>query len=708
MEKLTHYLEQKGVAITDRLCHLSTIFSTNKEVNLWWQRTKLQISSWEEFTFHFLSTYGTPEDHHAALEKLYRRRQRETEPFLHFAMEIELQYLKLHRDTQTLDSHSILQFIAERSLPYLKPHLLGCSAKNLYELIRLAQKIEPLPQSPPSPNRNRQHSNSYQKKPNHLRDNPTNKKPENSVPFRKASPQNQHSTSKNLCIQCIQKSPSPPSSRAPRPENEINQQTAPSESTPTDEEPNLGSLSICNINLCESESLPTMPVNLPSGRNKNDRVIGTNLVDCGSDVSVLGNNRLWEGKSIEPWRFGPIKLADGTLRTPAGTLDYKFNLGGRSFTSRFALLPGCDFTMILGMNFLRNSGIIIDFATFKWWFKDQPKRIFNFNSHDVSNCSVRSLQLFSEAQKKEIKKVLSSFPTVFDAPALGSTTAGEHTITIKEDKPRLRRPFPYSEAKHAIIDKIVDDMFRRGLIDESNAPNSSPIILRPKPGGDHRLVHDYHYVNSLTVPDAFPMRKVQEMLRILSEAKYLSTIDMEKGFWKVPLTKSDRHLTAFQTRKGLFQYRVMPQGLRNSPATFQRLMNKVRKGMDTFTFTYQDDTLIFSKTFEDHILHLRQVLERLQHANLTVKPDKCQFGRDKLKFLCHIISSKGIEKNPEKVLAMRSLQPPKTRRQLRKFLGAMGWFQHFIPNMAITASPLYQLLHLNRKFQWLPIHQSAF
>lgn len=133
----------------------------------------------------------------------------------------------------------------------------------------------------------------------------------------------------------------------------------------------------------------------------------------------------------------------------------------------------------------------------------------------------------------------------------------------------------------------------------------------------------------------------------------------------------------------------MPQGLRNSPATSQRLMNKVLKGMDTYTFVYQDDILIFSQSFDDHLKHIENVLDCLKSANLTVKSDKCEFGMEEIKFLGHIISPKGIEKNPEKVSAIRDLPRPKIRKWLRKFLEAIGWFQHFIPNITTYFIPTY-------------------
>jgi len=296
---------------------------------------------------------------------------------------------------------------------------------------------------------------------------------------------------------------------------------------------------------------------------------------------------------------------------------------------------------------------------------------------------------------------------VFDAPSLGHTSVVEHEINVTEDKPKAQKPFPVGEEKHKIIDKIIEEMLQQGLIEESNSAYSSPVLLRPKPNGDHRLVNDFRYVNQLTIPDGFPMRKIMDVFRLLSESTHLSTIDCDKGYWQVKLRKSDRKFTAFQTRRGLFQYTVMPQGLRNSPATFQRLMNKVLKGMDAFVFVYQDDILVFSKSFDEHLLHLQQVFERLRQANLTVSPSKCSFGCDKVKFLGHIISTSGIGRNPEKVAAIKNIKPPKSRKQLRSFLGAVGWFRHFLPHMADIAHPLYELLSGKTKFKWNPAAQQA-
>ncbi|CAL8129503.1 unnamed protein product [Orchesella dallaii] len=471
----------------------------------------------------------------------------------------------------------------------------------------------------------------------------------------------------------------------------------------------MGSFVLTNQANQDKNTLPTLPVNYVIRENNVKRTVkGKCLVDTGASVSVIGDINLLNNNPIKTWTKGKIKLADGSTATPTGKVTFKFRLGTTTFTHIFVIMPNCDFAMLLGMDFLRNSGMIIDLAKMKFWFQNTPKpEKYKFQTTDARNSNIRALQLLDDWQRDEINKILKQYPTVVDSPTLGHTSVVEHEINVTDDKPKQQKPFPVSDAKHQIIDKIVESMLQQGLISESNSPYSSPVIIRPKPSGDHRLVNDYRYVNQLTVPDGFPMRKITDVMRLLSEATHLTTIDLEKGFWQVKLRECDKKYTAFRTRKGLYQYNVMPQGLKNSPATFQRLMNKVLKGMDAFVFVYQDDILIFSKNFDDHLLHIQQVLNRLKSANLTVSSSKCHFGREKVKFLGHIISTEGIQRNPEKVTAVLAIPTPRTRRQLRSFLGAIGWFRHFLPQMADIAHPLYELLSGKKKFTWSAAAQEA-
>jgi hypothetical protein len=312
-----------------------------------------------------------------------------------------------------------------------------------------------------------------------------------------------------------------------------------------------------------------------------------------------------------------------------------------------------------------------------------------------------------EFQVDEIKDLLKQFPDVIDAP-LGRVKSVKHRIEIMEENPRRQRPHPMSQVKLEEVNRQVDYMLQRGIIRKSKSPYASPILLREKPDGSWRFCVDYRQISSLTSHDSFPIPRVQDLLRRLATAKYISTMDAEKGYWQIEMDRRSKKCTAFCTNRGLFEYNCMPFGLKNAPATYQRMMNELLGELGEFCLVYQDDVLVFSKTFAEHKKHLKAVLEKFREAGLTLTAKKCQFGKSSVKFLGHVVSSKGIGMNPEKVDAIKACLVPTTRRQLRAFLGMIGWYSNFVERYADLAKPLYELTKPSRKFRWTPEANKAF
>ena len=166
-------------------------------------------------------------------------------------------------------------------------------------------------------------------------------------------------------------------------------------------------------------------------------------------------------------------------------------------------------------------------------------------------------------------------------------------------------------------------MLRNGVIEPSNSEWSAPIVLVPKKDGSLRICVEYRRLNSISEVDAYPMARIDDLIDRLGKTKYITTLDLAKGYWQVPVTKEARPKTAYSTPFGLYQFNVMPFGLRGAPAMFQRLMDQVTAGLE-FTAAYLDDLIIYSTTWEEHVDHLRQIFTRLHEASLTVKPKKCQ------------------------------------------------------------------------------------
>ena len=164
---------------------------------------------------------------------------------------------------------------------------------------------------------------------------------------------------------------------------------------------------------------------------------------------------------------------------------------------------------------------------------------------------------------------------------------------------------------------------------------------------------DYRRLNSVTSVDAYPMPRADESIDQLGKAKYITTLDLARGYWQVPMSDQDKGKTAFTTPKGLYQFNVMPFGLSGASATFQRMMDGLLRGLESFTSAYIDDIIIFSETWEDHIKHVREVLERLRKGKLKAKLMKCRFGMRECHFLGHVVGNGNLRPEPEKIRASR-------------------------------------------------------
>ena len=221
---------------------------------------------------------------------------------------------------------------------------------------------------------------------------------------------------------------------------------------------------------------------------------------------------------------------------------------------------------------------------------------------------------------------------------------------------------------------------------------------------------DYRKLNAVSQADAYPMPRVDELLDNLGQAKYISTVDLTKGYWQVPVAEKDRGKTAFTAGAGLFQFNVMPFGLRGAPATFQRLMDVVLTGMGEYSAAYMDDVVIFSMTWEDHLQHIRQVLQKLQDVGLTIKGRKCQFGMQQCTYLGHVVGMGCLRPEAGKVEAVKQFPTPSTKSDVRTFLGLAGYYRKFIPNFASVAAPLTDLTRKSapNQVQWSDECETAF
>ena len=208
----------------------------------------------------------------------------------------------------------------------------------------------------------------------------------------------------------------------------------------------------------------------------------------------------------------------------------------------------------------------------------------------------------------------------------------------------------------------------------------------PKCGGTLRLCVDYRRLNRVMKPDPYPMPRLYDLLHRLGQAKYISTLDLMKGYWQVPVHPESRQQTAFITPFGKYQFLTMPFGLVGAPAVFQRLMITVLADVSAFSTAYLDDVSIFSNSWKDHLVHLDEVLNQLERDGLTVKASKCRLGHQECQYLGHGIGRVRQEQN--KIKAVQNFEQPKKKKDVRAFLGLADYYRIFIPRFSETAIPL--------------------
>ena len=230
-----------------------------------------------------------------------------------------------------------------------------------------------------------------------------------------------------------------------------------------------------------------------------------------------------------------------------------------------------------------------------------------------------------------------------------------------------------------------------------------------KKNGDWRLCVDYRKLNNLTIKDSYSLPLIDDILTFIGNTKILSTIDLFSGYHQIPMATEDKDKTAFTTMFGNFNFKVMPFGLCNAPATFQREMNRIFFDLiGVCLFVYIDDLIIFSHSMESHLEHLSKVFTILQENNLKINLEKCDFFKTEVTILGHRLSVNGLSPIPEKVKIIANWTPPKTITQLKSFLGAVGYYRKFIKNFSIVASILFKLIRKDSKFVWGPKQQEAF
>ena len=229
----------------------------------------------------------------------------------------------------------------------------------------------------------------------------------------------------------------------------------------------------------------------------------------------------------------------------------------------------------------------------------------------------------------------------------------------------------------------------------------------PKPDGSYRMCTDYGKVNSVGKSDTFPIPRMDDCIDKVGNAKFVTKFDLLKGFWQVPLTERAKEISAFVTPDGLYQYKVMPFGMKNSPASFQRLINKVIAGLHGCE-AYIDDVVIYSDTWQACLQIIRTFFDRLTEAKLTINLSKSEFAQAQASYLGHVVGKGKVKPVNAKIAAISEFLQQENKKQLMHFLGMAGYYRKFCPNLSAVTEPLTLLLNKKEKFVWCDVCQKAF
>lgn len=317
----------------------------------------------------------------------------------------------------------------------------------------------------------------------------------------------------------------------------------------------------------------------------------------------------------------------------------------------------------------------------------------------------------NENDSEKLTEFLNSFRDcfAFSISELGCVKETEMEIKLNDPTPVVYRPYRMAHSEREIVRDMIQELEESDIIRPSSSDYASPILLVKKKTGDYRLCIDFRALNKKTVKEHYPMPRIDDQLDNLSGFKYYTTLDLASGYYQIPMTDASKHLTAFITPDGHYEFNRMPFGLVNAPSTFQKTINSIL-GNARFkkAFAYMDDVIIPSKTVEEGFEKLRETLDLFRNSGLTLKLSKCNFFMESIDYLGFEVSQQGIRPGKRKIEAVEAFPRPTDQHKLRQFIGLASFFRRFIKSFSVIARPLTMLLKKDCAWYWDELQENAF
>lgn len=380
-----------------------------------------------------------------------------------------------------------------------------------------------------------------------------------------------------------------------------------------------------------------------------------------------------------------------------GETNLKINLGlRREFIWRFLI---ADVTSsIIGADFLRNFDLLIDMKRNQ--LIDNVTQLKIDCSREQMNpaLSIKTFYLSST-----YADLLAQFSSITKLAPPGSITQSSVFHFIETSGPPVfSRPRRLPPDKLEAAKTEFEYLMKAGICRPSKSNWASPLHMVKKPDNTWRPCGDYRALNAVTTPDRYPLPYLHDFTNVLRGKRIFSKVDLQKAFHQVPVNPADIPKTAITTPFGLFEFPFMTFGLCNAAQTFQRLIHEVLRSLD-FVFPYMDDIGIASESDDQHRLHLRIVFERLQEHNLAINVSKCEFGKEKIEFLGHLITHEGIFPLPDRVSAIQNFKKPTIAKELKRFIATINFYRRFIPHALRQQSVLLAMIDGNKKNDRTPL-----
>ena len=473
-------------------------------------------------------------------------------------------------------------------------------------------------------------------------------------------------------------------------------------------------------------------------------VNGINLnlaLDSGATACVLSHKiaKIHKFKILES--NIKVKVADNEIVQVIGiTEPVRIDVHGHTCILEMYVLEHDDHDALLGLSWFMATGAGIFPGEGILRFNDEIIRLEQYNSQDSEDSEydmilmseliddvdvediegdtdwfllgtheMKPIEVLDDVQGRKfanlVKYVRPHFANSF--ADLGACGINRFKINTTVEQTIFLPAYRKSMKEREEIKYEISKMLEAKVIRPSNSAWSAPIILIPKKDGTKRMCVDYRKLNSITVTENWPLPVIRDILDRLNGSNWFSTLDLKSGYWQIEMSPNSIAKTAFSTPDGHYEFLRVPFGLKNAPSHFSRIMHQTL-GAFNFVEIYLDDMTIHSKTFEDHIMHVKKVIDALRASNLKINSEKCTWFAKTIKVLGHVVTNSTVSMDPSKVSAIKERDAPKTVKQVQQFLGICNYYRRFIKNFSGICSPLFQLLQKDHKWDWTDTHQKAF